>query len=217
MANKKKVQEVVEEVSKGEMLFKQYGKTVLGAAVLIVLVVLCGMGLKQCNNSKNTEASNSEDLYEAQFLFDQGQYEAALESFETVIAQYGSTTAGNLSKVYAGLCKKELGQFDEAIEFLKDYSGDNHILAPAVYAALGDCQVATETPDYKAAAANFEKAAAKSNSMEFSPAFLKKAGLAYEKAGDNSKAVKCYETIKNNWPETDIAQSIDKYIVRASK
>lgn len=215
MANKKIETEVVEEVSKGEMLLKQYGKSVLGAAVAVVVIVLGVLAYNSFSTAKDVEASNSEDLYEAQFLFEQGQYEAALESFETVIAQYGSTKAGNLSKVYAGLCKKELGQMDEAISYLKDYSGDNHILAPAVYSALGDCQVATD--DYKAAAANFEKAADKSNSMEFSPAFLKKAGLAYEKAGDNAKAVKCYESIKNNWPDADIAQSIDKYIVRASK
>ena len=81
-------------------------------------------------------------------------------------------------------------------------------IAPAILSALGDCYVEKENPDYNAAAKAFEKAASASNSNEFSPLYLRKAGLVYEKTGDNAKALKAYEAIKKNWPDSDLANSI---------
>ena len=68
--------------------------------------------------------------------------------------------------------------------------------------------------DNAEAAKTFEKAAKAADNAEFSPLYLKKAGLAYEAAGDNASALKVYQSIRDNWFETSIGQSIDKYIVR---
>jgi len=212
MANNKNEQTEVIEVSKGEKFVQDNGKLIGYAAIAIIVVFGAFIGYRSYDKSQNEKALNSEALMEAQFNFDAQQYEAALEGFEAVISEFGSTNVGNTAKGYAGLCAKNLGNNEEAVKYLKDFSGSDKVIAPMFLSALGDSQVALD--DYAAAAKSFEKAAELSSSDEFSPTFLKKAGLCYEKLGDNAKALKAYEAIKNNYPASDLASSIEKYIIR---
>lgn len=215
MANTKQQQPEEIQVSKSEQFVEKNWKNVLYAIVALVVVIVCYFGVNQLSESKNVEASNSEALYQAQFDFEQGNYASALENFESVINEFGSTKSGNLAKAYAGLCQMNLGDVDAAIAYLKEFDGSDAIVAPAILSALGDCYVAKEA--YADAAKSFEKAASKANNAQFSPLYLKKAGLAFEKSGENAKALKVYETIKNDYADSELVNSIDKYIVRVKK
>lgn len=206
------VQEVDLAISKTELFIEEHKKQILTICVAIIAIVAAVWGWNTYKDSQNEKAQDG--IYNAQFLFEQGQYEQALEGFEAVISDYSSTPTGNLAKAYAGICNKELGNYAEAISQLKDYSGKDAVLAPAILAALGDCYVNQENADNKEAAVCFEKAAKAANNAQYSPLYLKKAGLAYEAAGDNASAAKAYQAIKDNWAETAVAQSIDKYIER---
>lgn len=206
------LQEVDIAISKTELFIEEHIKQIMSICIAIIVIVAAVWGWNAYKTSQNNKAQDA--IYNAQFLFEQGQYEQALEGFEAVIADYGSSTTGNLAKAYAGICNKELGNYAEAISLLKDYSGSDAILAPAVLSALGDCLVNQENADNKGAATYFEKAAKAADNAQYSPLFLKKAGLAYEAAGDNASAAKAYQAIKDNWAETSVAQSIDKYIER---
>lgn len=212
MANTKQQQPEEIQVSKSEQFVEKNWKNVIYVFVAIVVVAACCFGFNKFSESKNVEASNSEALYQAQFDFEQGNYASALENFESIINEYGSTKVGNLSKAYAGLCQMNLGDVDAAIAYLKDYDGNDVNIAPAILSALGDCYVAKES--YAEAAKAFVKAASKANNAQFSPLYLKKAGLAYEKIGENAKALQAYESIKNDYADSELASSIDKYIVR---
>ena len=213
MATKQNQPEEV-QASKTEKFVQNNRNNVLyGVAALIAAVVVI-FGIKAFSKSSDAAAAQSETFYQAQFDFEAGNYNAALENFEAFIGEYGSTTSGNLAKAYAGLCQKNLGDLNAAISYLKDYSGNDNIIAPAMLCALGDCYVELETPDYAAAAKSFEKAASLANNAQFSPLYLFKAGLAYEAKGDKDKALKAYETIKSKWADSELANTIDKYIVR---
>lgn len=212
--NNKKVDNTVEEVdgaiSKTELWLVENQKNIVYALVAVVLVVAAVWGWNYLKDSNNSKAET--EIYSAQFLFDQGDYEQALEGFEAVIDEYGSTKAGNLAKAYAGLCQKNLKNYDAAVENLKAYSGKDNIIAPAILCALGDCYV--ELDNNAEAAKTFEKAAKAADNAEYTPLYLKKAGLAYEAAGDKASALKVYQSIRDNWFETSLGQSIDKYIIR---
>ncbi len=217
MANNKKnvdntVQEVDAALSKTEQFVEKNKNIIMYALIGIIAVVAAVWGWNKLSESNNEKAQD--EIWASQLLFEQGQYEQALEGFEALISEYGSTKAGNLAKAYAGLCNKELGNFAEAIKLLKDFNGNDNILAPAVLAATGDCLVNQENPENAKAAELFEKAAKAADNAQFSPLYLKKAGLAYEAAGDKAAALKAYQAIKDNWSETLSAQSIDKYIER---
>ena len=206
------VQEVDAALSKTEQFVEKNKNIIMYALVGIIVLVAAVWGWNKISESNNEKAQ--EEIWASQLLFEQGQYEQALEGFEALIDEYGSTKAGNLAKAYAGLCNKELGNFDKAIDQLKDFSGNDNVIAPAVLAAQGDCYVNQENADNKKAAELFEKAAKAADNAQFSPLYLKKAGLAYEAAGDNASALKVYQAIKENWAETLSAQTIDKYIER---
>lgn len=206
--------EVDVAMSKSEQFLadKKNQKNILTACIAVVVVAAAIWGWNKFSASNNADAQDA--IWESELLFDQGNYQSALEGFEAVISEYGSTKAGNMAKAYAGLCQKNLGNYDEAIKLLNDYSGNDNVVAPAILSALGDCYVNAENADNKKAAATFEKAAKAADNAQYSPLYLKKAGLAYEAAGDNAAALKAYEAIKNNWGETQAAQQIDKYIER---
>ncbi|MCF0179343.1 MAG: tetratricopeptide repeat protein [Bacteroidales bacterium] len=212
--NQKKVDTTVQDVdaamSKTELWLEKNQKNILYVLIAIVLVVAAVWGWNLYNDKQNAAAEN--EIFSAQFLFEEGDYQQALEGFEAVVDNYGGTKAGNLARAYAGLCQMNLGNNDAAISFLEGYSGKDNVIAPAMLSALGDCYV---NVDKNADAAKcFEKAAKAANNAEFTPLYLKKAGLAYEAAGDKENALKVYRNIRDNWFESAIGQTIDKYIVR---
>ena len=212
--NKVEETAIDQPLSRTEEFLQQKGnqkKIVYSFAALIIVVAII-FGWRWMSQRNNEKAQN--EIWNSELLFDQGQYEQALEGFEAVAEQYGSTRAGNTAKAYAGLCHKNLGNYDDAIKYLQDFDGNDNIIAPAILSALGDCYVDKETPDYSKAAQTFEQAAKAAGNAQYSPLFLRKAGLAYEEAGDRQNALKAYQSIKDNWAETSIAMSIDKYIER---
>ncbi len=60
--------------------------------------------------------------------------------------------------------------------------------------AIGDCNV--ELGDYDGAISYFNKSVSFSDNEFTAPIYLKKAGLAYEKLGDNGKALSTYRRIQ---------------------
>lgn len=206
----KTVEEVDAAISKTEAFIDNNKKGLFWGAVALVAIVAIVSLWNWYNSGRDAKAQ--EEIYAAQFLFEEKNYEEALVAFEDIIDNYGATRTGNLAKAYAGLCNKELKNYEAAIDYLKSYSGSDMMIAPAIESALGDCYV--ETGDYAKGAQCFEKAASAANNEAFSPLYLKKAGLAYEKNGDKGAAAKVYMMIKDSWLQTPVGQEVDKYIYR---
>lgn len=166
---------------------------------------------------KGLEAANENAKAEAYFL--QGDYSKALNGdeadcigFEQVAADYGFYQQGKLAALYAGICYYQLGEYDQAAKFLKKFSAKDLTIDPAASQLLGDAYV--ELGEYNKAISAF-KAAAKSGNKLIAPMSLKKAGLVYLEM-DNKKAAKqAFETIKAEYPMSQEAQDIDKYIAIA--
>lgn len=58
------------------------------------------------------------------------------------------------------------------------------------------------------------KAAKKNANKMTSPVFLKKAAYAYDDKGQKEEALKLYQQIKSDFPESQEAAQIDRYITR---
>lgn len=213
---KKEATESKEQVlSKTEIFLNKYKN-----ALLIVLCVILVIGVvsfcwyKFIYQPKVVEAQGQMAVAEQNFRAN--DWETALEGdgnalgFSQIISEYGSK-AGKSVYFYAGVCQLQLGNYAEAVKYLKSYKPSDEILKARAKACLGDAYTGLE--EYAKALACFEEAAAVVDNM-YAAGYLLKAGVVAEKLGDNSKALSLYETIKDQYPTSIEAYEIDKYIGR---
>jgi len=207
---------IEETVSKTDQFYNEHKKTIWTVVCVAVVVALAVFAyIKLIYQPKCAEAV--QQAFPAEQSFAAGEYELALNGdgnvlgLADVISEYGAK-AGAAVFMEAGVCALQLGQYEDAISYLKRYNGKEPILAARALACQGDAFVALE--NYPEAAAAYRKAAAKADN-EFASAYLLKAGLVYEQMGDKAEAVECYEIIKDKYAGTPEGYEIDKYITRA--
>jgi tetratricopeptide (TPR) repeat protein len=224
MAKETKKQEelvnVEEVVNKSEAFLTKNKNTIVGGIVAVVVIIAAVF----CYNNyvkAPKELKASEALFQAEQLFRAGNFEQALNGdslgalgFVTVAEEYSGTEAGNLANAYAGMSLAQLKKYEEAIEYLNNFSGNDAMIAPAAMGTLGNCYAQLGQNDK--AASTLMKAASMSDSHSLSPIYLLQAGQIYEELGQNDKAVEAYEQIKNKYFNSTQAYDIDKYIERAS-
>lgn len=185
---------------------------VIGAVVVAALLVL-GYS-KFVYQPKAAEAM--EQAFPAELNFQNNEFELALNGdgnvlgFADIIDTYGAK-AGKSAYLYAGICELQLGNFQEAVDYLKKYNGKEPILAARAKACEGDAYVGLE--NYSAAVKCFEEAIAKGDNLLAAP-YCIKAGLAYEKLGNNAKALECYKKVQDRYPQSVEAYDVDRYISR---
>ena len=224
MSDKKKknqgdveMQNVQEALSKSEAFIETYRKELLygvGAVVILVLAVLAFRTYYLVPR----EAEAQEKMIFCVNNFERDSFRLALrgddmnDGFETIVDDYKFTDAAELAAAYAGVCAYQLGEYEEAIDYLDKFDARSVNMTPATICLKGDAYV--ELGDYKSAIKEFLRAADTQNDL-VAPRSLKKAGLAYEALGEYDKAVDVYTEIKDTYFSSMEAGDIDKYIARA--
>ena len=127
-----------------------------------------------------------------------------------VIDEYGVTSSANLANYYAGICYLRMGQFENAIDHLKSFDSEDIMVASVAFGSIGDCY--TELGDNKRALTYYLKAGERKKNSFTSPIYLKKAGMLCEQMEDYDKALKIYETIQQDYPDSDIGMEMEKMI-----
>ena len=130
--------------------------------------------------------------------------------------EFGSTKAGNLAHLYAGICYAQTQKFEEARQQLEKYSAQGDaMVSPAMLGLLGNVYANLGQNDK--AIEYLLKAAKTADNASLSPTFLIQAGELYEAAGKPEKALDCYREIKKSYVNSMAYQDIDRYIERVSK
>lgn len=211
---------VNEVLSRSEQFIEQKRKPILIGIIILIVVVAAIMAIRQFYMLPR-EAKAQSEMFKGTYYFEKDSFQLAVKGnggdfagFESIADEYGSTDAGNLAKAYTGISYMRMGQYDNAIKYLKDFDADDILISPAIVGAIGDCYV--EMDKTKEGVSYFEKAAEKADNNLISPIYLKKAGIAYESLNENDKAVKAYQTIKDKYATSVEAADIDKYIEKAS-
>ena len=203
-----------------EAFIEKYQKQILTGVGIVILVVLVVMSFKNFYLDKREIAAENE-MTKAQAAFATDSFRIALEGkgvqsigFKEIASEYSITPSGKLASAYAGICYYKLGQYENAIKYLSQYSSDDNYFSVSVIGLTGDCYV--NLNENSKAISYFEKAADKDNAV-LSPVYLKKAGLIYESLTEPEKAEKAYTKIKEKYPKSSEASDIDKYIARVQK
>ena len=214
--NPQGMKSVEETLTKTEQFLEGNYKLLLtGLGVIVVLVALFWLGRLYLNN-KNEEAQVQ--MYQAQRYLESDSLSLALNGdgnylgFIDITKDYRFTNAGNLARYGAGICYLHLGQYEEAIDFLDKYSKKDKVIGSLALGATGDAYVELGETD-KGIAKYLEAAEFAKNSFN-TPVFLMKAAELYELESNFEEALKLYQRIKDEYPESTEGSTIDKYIAR---
>lgn len=206
-----------EVLSKSEAFIDKYKNAIVTAIAAIVIIVVGAM----CYNTyiaEPKEKEAAEAIFAAEALFGAQDFEKALNGdgvnsgFIQIADEYSGTAAGNIANAYAGMALAQLARYEEAIDYLKAFDGDDQMVAPAAYGTLGSCYA--QIGDADAAISNYIKAANKANNATISPYYLLQAGIMYEQQGEADEAAELYEKIKNKYSTSPFSMDIEKYINR---
>lgn len=212
------IQAVEEALSKTEQFIEDNQKTILSAIGIIVLVILIYFGFQRFYIDPK-EKRAQEAIFMAEKYFETDSLNIALNGdginpgFLDVIDDYKFTKTAKLAHYYAGIVYMNKGNYDDAIDHLKDFDASDRLVAPMALGALGDCYMELNKPEK---AAGYYLDAAETGNNEFSsPLFLMKAGWTYEIMGDYKNAIKVYKEIKEKYPTSNEGREMDKYIAKA--
>ena len=129
------------------------------------------------------------------------------------ISKYDGTDAANLCNYYAGASYLYLKQFDKSIKYLKDFSTSATQIKSRAYGMIGDDY--SELKKNSDALDYYKKAAEVNEKDEFtSSEYLLKAGMFAESIGNKKEAIELYKKIKTDYPLSDKAANIDRYLAR---
>jgi len=216
--SKDSFENVEHALSSTEQFIEDNQKTLSIIALALILIVGGYWGVKKMYfQPLEQEALNN--IFTAQSYFERDSFKLALNGdgnslgFLDVIDEYGSTRPGELAQYYAGICYLHLGDYDQAIEYLSDFSSDDELLNATTQGAIGDANL--ELGNKEDAISFYKKAADLDNEIT-APTYLMKLGLLYEEMNNKSKALEAYNKIRKNYKSSPEARSIDKYITRAS-
>jgi len=191
-------------------------KILFGILGVVVLIVGGYFAFHYYKGNQETQAQK--DMFQAVYYFEQDSLDLALNGddnnlgFIDIINDYGITEAANLSNYYAGVCFLKQGKFDVARLYLEDFSSSDLLVQARAYSLIGDTFM--EEEKYDDAAKFYNKAANYKPNKFFSPTYLMKEALAYEKLNQNDKAKEVYETIITKYWESAEYQNARKFKAR---
>lgn len=202
------------QLDKAQNFFQANNKLflIIGGALLAGILGLVGYRYYQ----DGREADAQKALYKAVYDFEADSLSLALkgkggnEGFLSIADNYKGTDAANLANFYAGVSLLKEGQFDEAITHLKSFSSSDILLQARAYSLIGDAYL--EKNNAKEAISYYKKASDYNINQFFTPGYLLKLGLAYEKNSQSADAASTYKRIIDDFPMSSEVMNAKKYL-----
>jgi len=221
MANKNKTEDqfaqIEETLSKTEQFIEENQKslmTIIGAIVGVVAL----FSVYQNFYIEPMEKEAQAEMYMAELYFQKDSFNLALNGdgqylgFLDIANDYSSTNVGQLANYYAGLSYLHTADYDNAIEYLGDFSSDDIILSSLALGCIGDAYI--ELGDTDAALDAYADAVNNSANDFTAPRYMMKQAMIYTSIGDNNKALDLFKAIQSDYKTSREANGIEKYIAR---
>ena len=204
---------LAEKLEGAEHWIEKNPKTVIGIGAALLLIVGGYFGFNYYKDSQNEQAQK--EMFQAVYYFEADSLNLALNGdgnnlgFLDIIDEYGITDAGNLANYYAGVCYLKKAQFEAAVLHLEDFSSADLLVQARAYSLIGDAHM--EQQHFEDAVKFYNKAAAYKPNKYFSPTYLMKAALAYEKLNQTDKAKEAYQEFIDKYSESAEYQNARKF------
>lgn len=222
MSKKKESQQdqfesVENALSKTEHYIEENQKSLTIIVAAIIIIVGGYLGYKRFVEAPKENEAKSQ-MWMAEQYFARDSFNLALNGdgnylgFLDIVDEYSITKSANLAYYYSGISYLRLGQFENAIEYLKQFESDDKMIAPIAYGAIGDAYMELSNP--KDALVFYTKAVNKSENNFTAPIYLMKVAFVYKQNGDFGKALEAYKRIEKDFPNTAEGRQISKYIAQ---
>ncbi len=204
-------------LSKTEHYIEENQKSLTIIVVAIIVIVGGYLGYKRFVETPMENESKSQ-MWMAEQYFAKDSFNLALNGdgnylgFLDIIEEYSITKSANLANYYSGISYLHLGQFENAIEYLKQFESDDKMIAPVAFGAIGDSYM--ELDNLSDALVFYNKAVNTSENNFTTPIYLMKAGFVHKQNGDYKKALDTYKRIEKDFPNTAEGRQISKYIAQ---
>lgn len=215
-----------ETASKTEAFVEKNQKYIFIIIGLVAAVVLGTLSYKEFIAKPKQEAAMN-DMFQAQKYFDQAVNGVAKDSLFNlalnggegkfgmldIISEYSGTASANLASYYAGTAYLKLKDYKNAVEHLSNFKSDDEILAALAKGNIGDAFV--QLNQKEDALSYYEQAAEMRNNEYTTPMYLHKAGAIALDLGQADKALKYFKRIKDDYPTSTEAATVDVFIGKA--
>lgn len=223
MSKKKKesapdqLESVESALSRTEQFIENNQKTI--TTIVLAIVILVGGYLlfqKYYLNPIETEAK--EQMFRAEQYFAQDSFNLALNGdgnylgFLDIIEEYGISKSANLAHYYAGISYLKTGDYDQAIDHLKEFKVNDKILEPEKLGAIGNAYL--EKGEMEEALDYYRNAMDADDNQFSTPLYMSKAAFVYEQQGEYNEAIELYNKIKQKYPNSAQSEEADKNIAR---
>jgi tetratricopeptide (TPR) repeat protein len=211
------LQELESALTKTERFIEENQKPITYAVGAIILVVIAYLGFSKFYMQPREQEAQSQ-MFMAENYFEKDSFNLAINGdgnylgFLDIIDDYGMTKSANLAKYYTGISYLYLGQYEDALDYLKDFETDDLLLAPVAEGAKGDAEL--ELGNTKAALKHYKKAYSMNNNELTSPVYMMKAANLLEQMDELEDALAIYKEIKEKYPDSNEGRNIEKYISR---
>ena len=193
-----------ESISKTEEFLNKNKNLIYVFSGSLILLFISFSTYNFIKDNQNIEAQ--EEMFQAVYYFEQDSLVKALNGdgnnygFLEIIDEYSLSDAANLSHYYAGVSYLKLGNYDNAISYLLPYSSSDLLLQARAYSLIGDAYV--ELQDYNNAIKYFKLASSNNPNEYFTPKYILKLALVYEKIDDLNSAINSYDQIIDQFKDS---------------
>lgn len=207
---------IVTLYAKAWMFYEENRNLVYGALAGLVALALGIVGYAYYQAQQQEQAQQL--LAQVVNTYEQGSYQQALDGTAETLGlleiadEYGGTQAGNLATFYAADALYRLGEFDRALTYFQQFDKTNDLIGASALAA--EAAIYESREEFATAAEHYQDAANQFESDLTTPRYLMDAGRAYAEAGDYEQALEIYQTIKQEYSESEQAQNIDRFIAQ---
>lgn len=210
--------QIEDTLSKTEQYIEKNQKKITQVVGVIIGVIALFVAYQNLY-MKPLEKEAQIEMFMAELYFQKDSFNLALNGdgqylgFIDIADEYSSTKSGNLANYYAGVSYLNSGDFDNAIEYLKDFSSDDIVFSALALGCIGDAYM--QLSDTENALSYYEDAANYSDNKFTAPRYMFKRAMILERNGEFEDALELYTEIKEEYKASREAQDIEKYISRA--
>ncbi len=208
----------VSQVDKWKHFQDNYGRKAAIGALIVLFALFAVIAYRQFILAPK-EKQATEAMFRAEDYFRADSVRLALNGdnvnagFLKIISRFGGTKAADLASFYAGSCYLKLGDFNNAVKYLKDFKTSAIQVQAKAYGLLGDAY--SELGKKEEAVEQYKKAGTYFDQDEvISPEYLFRAGYLYESMGKNQDAIAMYQLVKSKYPASPRGFDIDRYLAR---